>query len=1431
MPDQILHMGLDIGSTTVKVILLDNNDNLVYSDYQRHYADVRKTIRAVLEKTYLTAGNILTTVALTGSAGLSVSQWLEIGFIQEVIACSKAVEQFIPDTDVAIELGGEDAKISYFTGNLEQRMNGSCAGGTGAFIDQIAALLETDAQGLNELAKQHKTIHPVAARCGVFAKTDIQVLLNEGASRADIAASAFQSVVNQTISGLACGRPIKGKVAFLGGPLYFLPELKKRFIETLQLAKYDTVVPEHAQFYVALGAAITSRELDPIQLKSLIDKLPALDSVINQETARLAPLFKNEEELREFSLTHSASRVNCADLNAFQGRLFLGIDSGSTTTKACIIDQQGNLLYSYYTNNEGNPLLTGKKILADIYSKIPVQAVIANSSVTGYGEGLIKTALSVDIGEVETIAHYKGAQHFVPEVDFILDIGGQDMKCIEIKNGIINSIALNEACSSGCGSFMDTFARSLNLSVQEFAEAALLAGAPVDLGSRCTVFMNSKVKQAQKEGATIGDISAGLSYSVIKNALFKVIKLRKPEDLGNHIVVQGGTFYNDAILRSFEVITEKKAVRPDIAGLMGAFGAAIIARDKYREGQASSLISKEELDNLSVSSALSKCRGCTNNCRLTINKFSNGARYISGNRCEKSFARENNTGEIPNLFGYKYNRLFAYRPLEEKEAIRGTVGIPRALNMYENYPFWFTFFTHLGFRVELSPQSSKSVYEAGIETIPSESACYPAKLVHGHIASLAQKGVKTIFYPSIIHERKEQTEANNCFNCPIVISYPDVIKHNMDILQDQKINFINPFLPYNNKKRLIERLFEELKSFDISKKEIAGAVEQAWREDLLFKQEIRNKGEKALEYLERTGARGIILAGRPYHLDPEINHGIPEIIVSNEMAVLTEDSVSHLGRVKRPLRVVDQWMYHSRLYAAASLATTRRNLELIQLNSFGCGLDAVTTDQVEEILSQHNKHYTCLKIDEVSNLGAAKIRIRSFKAAVEDRARAKIAEQAAATTGSRIIFTKEMKKTYTILCPQFSPIHFNFIEGAFRSEGYNLVLLREADQDSINEGVKYVNNDACYPTIMVVGQLIQALKSGKYDLNDTAVAITQTGGGCRATNYISLLRKALQDSGFGKIPVISVNIAGLEKNPGFKITPRLWKKALMGLTYGDLLMRVLHRIRPYEAIRGSANALFVKWVEICNEHLIHADSGSFKRHIHQIVRDFDQLKISSIKKPRVGVVGEILVKYNPQANNSVVQVLENEGAEAIVPDMMDFFIYCAYDLIYKHYVLDGSKGQFFSGKVLINLLEFCRKEMKAALEQSERFEPPPSIYTQAERASRILSLGHHTGEGWLLTAEMIELIEHGAPNIVCVQPFACLPNHVTGKGMIKDLRRHYPQANIAAIDYDPGASEVNQLNRIKLMLSIAFKNANQFSKKFLLNTNNQSNQTMTESLV
>ncbi len=1399
-------LGIDIGSTTVKIAIMEGS-RIIFSDYERHYANIQETLALLLSRARERLGEILVRPGITGSGGLALSKHLHIPFTQEVVAVASALKAEAPQTDVAIELGGEDAKIIYFTGGIDQRMNGICAGGTGSFIDQMASLLQTDAAGLNQYAENYQMIYPIAARCGVFAKSDIQPLINEGATREDLAASIFQAVVNQTISGLACGKPIRGTVAFLGGPLHFLPQLRRAFIRTLNLDSEHIVAPEHSHLFAAAGAAMNA-EGEDISLSDMVSRLNAgirMDAEIN----RMEPLFSSQEDYDAFCRRHGCHCVKTGDLSSYKGNCYLGIDAGSTTTKVALVGEDGSLLYRFYSNNNGSPLATAIRAMEEIRTLLPKEANLAWSCSTGYGEALLKSAFLLDEGEVETISHYYAAAFFEPEVDCILDIGGQDMKCIKIKDGTVDSVQLNEACSSGCGSFIETFAKSLNYQVEDFAREALFAANPTDLGTRCTVFMNSNVKQAQKEGACVADISAGLAYSVIKNALFKVIKITNASDLGRHVVVQGGTFYNDAVLRSFEKISGCEAVRPDIAGIMGAFGAALIARERHNRSQKTSMMALDKIISLQYETSMTRCKGCTNHCVLTVNRFEGGRQYVSGNRCERGLGKEKSRKEIPNLFDYKYHRMFDYESLTPDIAPRGIIGIPRVLNMYENFPFWAVFFRELGFSVVLSPQSTRKIYELGIESIPSESECYPAKLVHGHISWLIKQGIKEIFYPCIPYERNETPKAGNHFNCPMVTSYAENIKNNVEELTELDIHFMNPFFAFTNEEILTKQLIVEIgKEYHISSVEIQKAAHAGWEELFKSRRDMEKKGEETIAWLKEHNQHGIVLAGRPYHADPEIHHGIPELITSYGLAVLTEDSVSHLADAERPLVVTDQWMYHSRLYRAATVVKQNDFLDLIQLNSFGCGLDAVTTDQVQEILTSSDKIYTVLKIDEVNNLGAARIRIRSLIAALRVRRQKHYERHVVSSAYNRILFTKEMKKDYTLLCPQMSPIHFDLLEPALRAFGYRMEVLKNDTRSAIDVGLQYVNNDACYPSLIVIGQVMEALLSGRYDLNHTAVLMSQTGGGCRASNYIGFIRRALEKAGMPQIPVISVNANGMETNPGFTITPALVTKAMQAIVYGDVFMRVLYATRPYEQEAGSANALHERWKGNCIRSLSTraANMIDFGRNIRGIIRDFDTLPRLNIQKPRVGIVGEILVKFSPLANNHIVELLESEGAEAVMPDLMDFLLYCFYNSNFKAEHLGGRQSTAWLCNLGISLLEYLRKVARKELERSTHFTPPSRIRELAAMAQDFVSLGNQTGEGWFLTGEMLELIHSGVKNIVCTQPFGCLPNHIVGKGVIKELRRKHPGSNIIAVDYDPGASEVNQLNRIKLMLATAQKN-------------------------
>ncbi|RDY28033.1 2-hydroxyglutaryl-CoA dehydratase [Romboutsia weinsteinii] len=1399
---KVLRVGIDIGSTTIKMVIVDKKDNIIYKTYRRHLADIRNAFMKCLQgaKEHITDSKL--TFSIAGSGGMSLANDLDIDFIQEVIASTKAIQVNNPDTDVVIELGGEDAKITYLEGGIEQRMNGTCAGGTGAFIDQMAALLNTDASGLNELAKGYSHIYSIAARCGVFAKTDVQPLINEGAKREDIAISIFHAVVVQTISVLACGRPIKGKVAFLGGPLTFLSELRNRFTDVLELEKESVIFPENSELYIAWGAALSCEGNKIIDYNTIIERLENIDSNNCEKTNSLETLFKNDEEYNTFIDRHNQNKVKQIDINEAKGNCYLGIDAGSTTTKATLINEDGEILYSYYESNKGNPVTSTIGILKEIYKNLPKEAKIVNAGVTGYGEALLKEAFGIDMGEIETVAHYKAAKFFCEDVDFILDIGGQDMKCLRIKDGIIQSITLNEACSAGCGSFLQAFAKSLGLDIKDFAKKALFAKSPVDLGSKCTVFMNSKVKQAQKEGFTVDDISAGLAYSVVKNTLYKVIKLRNPEELGKNIVVQGGTFYNEAVLRSFEVLSKRNVIRPNISGLMGAFGAAILAKERFIEGHKTTLSSLDEIDNIEIKSTMVRCGKCSNNCLLTVNRFGNNKKFLSGNRCDEPLATANKNDNLPNLYQYKYDKLFSYKPLEESKAKRGIIGIPRVLNMYENYPFWFTMFTELGFRVALSSESSKKLYEKGVESIVSETACYPAKMVHGHVEDLIQRGVKDIFYPCIIHEVQEQEDADNCFNCPVVTSYAEVIKNNMETIEDKNINFMSPFLPFRDKKKLKKRLVKELEKFNISKSEISKSIDKAYEEQEAFKDDIRKKGAETLRYISDNNIKGILLGGRPYHIDPEINHGIPKLINSLGMAVFTEDSLSYLGSVVRPLNVVDQWAYHSRLYASSSYIANRDDIELVQLTSFGCGLDSITVDQVQEILDSHSKIYTNIKIDEGSNLGAARIRLRSLKAAIDERELNNVVRERKDIELPKP-FVNPGKKG-TIIVPEFSPVHFEVIHAMLRQNGYNVVLLKNSE-NVIDEGLKYLNNDICYPAVVVIGQLIDALKSGEYDLSNTSILLAQTEGQCRFTNYVKVLEKGLKDAGLDEVPVLSLSLAGIKKENALEgLNFEILKNAVIGMIYGDLLTKVLYRVRPYEKVKGSANELYEKWLKICQESFKGMNTDVYKKVIYHMIEDFESLPIVDIEKPKVGIVGESLVKLSPIANNNIVGMLEDEGVEVVSNDLLSMFLAPAYNNIYNYKNIEGTLAGSVKGKITIKFIEKYQKIYIDALKNSKLFYTSERIEDTAKNASKVVSLGNQSGEGWKLAGEIMELVHWDVKNIVCMQPFGCLPAHANTRGAIKVLKKHCNGLNIVPIEYDPGSSEVNQVNRIKLMLASAF---------------------------
>ena len=972
-----LRVGIDIGSTTVKVVVLDEQNKLLFRSYERHFSKTRERALETLNSISDMLSGQRVKVTITGSAGLGVANAAGIDFVQEVYATAAAVNTYIPDTDAVIELGGEDAKIIFFGGSLEERMNGSCAGGTGAFIDQMATLMNVTVNELDTLSLKHEKIYPIASRCGVFAKSDIQPILNQGGRKEDVAASIFQAVVDQTVAGLTQGRELKGKIVFLGGPLHFLMGLRQRFVETLALDGEHAIFPEDGDCFAAMGAALCATDYQPVPFEEVLKKL-ADSAEATTLVDTMPPLFSSQEEYDQFSARHNASRPPEVDIHTYSGPAWLGIDAGSTTTKLALITADGGLLYTYYHSNLGNPVAIVLEQLRAIYAMCGDRIVIRGAAVTGYGEDLIKNAFSCDLGLVETMAHYKAAAHFEPSVDFIIDIGGQDMKCFKIRNGAVDSIMLNEACSSGCGSFIETFAKALGYNIADFSKLGLFSQHPVNLGSRCTVFMNSSVKQAQKDGASVEDISAGLSTSIVKNAIYKVIRAASADDLGQHIVVQGGTFLNDAVLRAFEQELGRNVTRPVISGIMGAFGAALAARDLHLD--KSQLLGREALDRFSHTARPATCGLCTNHCSLTVNSFDGGRRFVSGNRCSRPLGEE--PSHLPDLMRYKYDHLRSLHGTGQGDGSRGRIGIPFGLNMYENLPFWFELFTRLNFRVVLSPQSSRKLYLKGQRTIPSDTVCYPAKLLHGHVEALVEEGVDAIFYPCMPYNFDEGVSDNN-YNCPVVAYYPELLAANVPDLK--KTRFLYPYFglhrPKDFERKASEWFFNE---FQIPKRETVSAVKAAYAAYDAYKEDLRARGREYIAQARAEGRPILVVAGRPYHMDPEINHGINDLITSYGFVLVTEDAVAYLED-KAPRHVLNQWTYHARMYNAARYVCTQPDMELIQLVSFGCGIDAITGDEMRSILEDGGKLYTQLKIDDISNLGAVKIRIRSLMAAIEAR--------------------------------------------------------------------------------------------------------------------------------------------------------------------------------------------------------------------------------------------------------------------------------------------------------------------------------------------------------------------------------------------------------------------------------------------------------------
>ncbi len=1406
MLDDKYYLGIDLGSTTVKYVLLNAHGQVLQQEYVRHQSAVFPTLLTCLQKLATLYPHAQVCINFTGSAALALAEHLGLVFVQEVIAASTFLKQLPQTIDTSIELGGEDSKILFLSGGMELRMNEACAGGTGAFIDQMATLLHTDAPGLNELAKHAQKTYPIASRCGVFAKTDLVALLNQGVAKEDIAKSIFDAVCEQTISGLACGRSIEGNVCFLGGPLSFLSELQASFRSRLESDKTHFVLLDNAQYAMAHGAALEALRSYSDEFAEQKTPVKALEEVIaalattnfKPEQSTLPCLFKDAAEREAFIARHQKESLTSYPLAQAEGNLYLGIDLGSTTVKSVLIDDNLRLLDSFYTNNEGSPLEKLLPKVKALLAAIPPTAKLTAICTTGYGATLAKAALNAQYAEVETMAHQKAACAFDPDTTYVIDIGGQDMKCIKVKNGIIKDMQLNESCSSGCGSFIETFAKQLNLTLPQFVAAAEEAHYPSDLGTRCSVFMNSKVKQAQRDNVPLPDIAAGLCFSIVRNALYKVLRIHDSAELGDHVVVQGGTFLNDAVLRAFELLIGRNVIRPNIAGLMGAFGAALLAKERYAHDKQELVIKDDFFDLSKIKIRQFRCKGCNNHCLLTMNTFLSGQKHIHGNRCDFALKTGIKNKERNEFIEFKLATLFD-RPVIPVEKARGTVGIPRVLNIYEHYPYWHALFSALNMHVELSPLTTKEIAELGNITIPSQSLCYPAKLTHGHVSYLANLGVQDIFLPCIPREAKVDQSMADSYACPVVGGYPEALKLNV-ITQHPGLKIHTPFLDITKGRtvlRAIKKCFPEIPA-----REIKHAIYKAEEALNAYRVALRHEGERMVLKAEDEGKTLIVLSGRPYHIDPLINHGIPALISSMGTIVVTEDAVFHLAKEQPKLDVVNQWAFHSRLYKAAEFAAERANVQLVQLVSFGCGIDAITSEQVRKILERHDKIYTMLKIDEGDTLGAAKIRIKSLLCALNADAMSKL-------NGESVHQQKPVKgvpnELRTLYVPQMAPIHFPILTAALQALGYRVELLPDVNDKAIELGLKYVNNDACYPAIVVIGQLVEALVSGKIDAKRAALLLAQTCGPCRATNYPALLRWALHDLGYDEVPIVTLSSYDLDTDAlHLKLGLHGLYRLMRGILLGDLLQKLYFHTKTYEKLKGSSDTVLKIMVEQCSHYMLSSQRHhNFVNIVRAIVQAFSQIDLDdSKKKPRVGIVGEILLKYHPKANLNLMNQLIEEGVEPVIGDISSFLLYCLNDSIFQAKYLKGSWVKATGSWLIAHRFNRMREVIMQALEDS-KFDNLTPFNDYKKAIEGLVSAGQQAGEGWLLTAEMIDYIEHGIKNVLCVQPFACLPNHVTGKGVMRAIRMGYEDANLCSIDFEAGTAQSNVANRLKLFLTTA----------------------------
>ena len=1410
-----LRMGIDIGSTTAKVVVLNSNVDVLFSAYRRHHADTLATLSSILEEAVQSLGDVDVDLLVTGSAGLGISEKFGLPFIQEVVASAEVVSQLYPDVKTLIDIGGEDAKMIFFDaeGRPDIRMNGSCAGGTGAFIDEMATLLNVPVSELNDLASQHTMIYPMASRCGVFAKTDLQNLLSRDIPKEDIAASVFHAVVLQTLATLSRGYDPAALIIFSGGPLTFLPALKNAFMQVLQVEPGDVLNVENAELLPAIGAALGhSSARQTFTLTSLIEQLNTTQDHFNAGQNRLPALFGDQVELQDWESARTQQKIDRVDIGSLNGdKLFLGVDSGSTTTKLVLIDSQGRVAFDYYCNNRGNAIQATLAGLGEIRQRFAEQGKspeIAGSIVTGYGEDLIRAAYGFDDGMVETLAHFKAATAFDEQVSFILDIGGQDMKAIFVKDGFIQNIEINEACSSGCGSFIETFARSMGYDVADFAQLACQAEAPCDLGTRCTVFMNSRVKQALRENAEISDISAGLAYSVIKNALHKVLKVTNTDQLGDHIVVQGGTFRNPAVQKAMEHLLGKRVTCPDMAELMGAYGAALTARDAYTgNGHGrSSFIGLENLETVgNYARRLIRCQGCENKCAVTRLKFPNGNVFYSGNRCENVFT---NSGKAErqgvSLPAIKYDLLFD-REMTPESTPRLTIGIPRVLNLFENFPFWNILFVECGIKVQLSAPSSNDIFQKGTAHIMSENLCYPAKLVSGHIIDLIEVGVDRIFFPMVFYEENNFSDAANSYNCPVVSGYADVIRSVIDPQRKYNIALDMPPINLDDKKLLKKACTSYLTSLGVPARVIRRALSKAIGVQHQFKAELSARAAHILQQAKSEGRPMILLLGRPYHIDPLINHKIPDILTNFGLDVITEDSIPlEPGQTLENRHVMTQWEYINRYYHAARWAGQQDHVEVVQLNSFGCGPDPFVLEEVSTILSEYGAHPTVIRIDEIESAGSTRLRLRSMMEAIRQntKPRGHVYKPRKTTR----VFQRE-DRDRTLIVPDFSDFCSPPIVRPFIDMGYEIVALPPADRNSVDVGLKYTNNEICYPGIITIGDLVKALQSGKYDPAKTAIGFSQTGGQCRASSYPSMVKKALIAAGFENVPVVtlSTNFQLLNDQPGFEFDMKEYMyKAIIGMMFTDALSDMYYSTAIREMEKGATQGVVNRYLSPFMEGIIPLERTALLETLDHAVADFNALRVKDQVYPKVGIVGEIYVKYNEFSNNYVAQWLMEHDIEVVMPTFLEFFAggVVSTDISVKTHLKQPNFiwAISFLGKKLIRNLLYKFDDI---MQKYRLYHPHHDIQDIARKAQEIVSLNHQYGEYWLLAGEIASFVKDGIHNVLCLQPFGCIANHVIAKGVQKRMKELYPQLNLLFLDADAGVSEVNFFNRMHFFINQA----------------------------